>query len=125
MRRWKTAPCWWNGRSARPCRKVCACAWTPKAPAAAPCCKGRPAGECWRTPMSEAFLAQAGWGDAVPAPLPGDASTRSYVRLTRRGESAMLMRQPQSAETPAAAAHAGEAERRALGYNAVARLAGA
>ncbi len=37
----------------------------------------------------------------------------------------MLMDQPQSAETPAAPAHATPEERRALGYNAVARLAGA
>jgi hypothetical protein len=35
------------------------------------------------------------------------------------------MDQPQSAEAPAAPPHAGEAERRALGYNAMARLAGA
>ena len=75
--------------------------------------------------MTDAFLNKAGWGDAVLAPLPGDASTRSYVRLTRGAESAMLMRQPQNAESPIAPAHANEAERRALGYNAVARLAGA
>ena len=77
--------------------------------------------------MSEqdAFLAQAGWGDATVAPLPGDASTRRYARLTRRSESAMLMHQPQSAETPPAPADANEKTRRALGYNAVARLAGA
>jgi aminoglycoside/choline kinase family phosphotransferase len=37
----------------------------------------------------------------------------------------MLMDQPQSAETPAAPANATADERRALGYNAVARLAGA
>jgi aminoglycoside/choline kinase family phosphotransferase len=72
-----------------------------------------------------AFLRKAGWGDAAVAPLPGDASTRRYARLTRRHESAMLMDQPQGAEAPAAPAGAGEAARRALGYNAVARLAGA
>jgi aminoglycoside/choline kinase family phosphotransferase len=71
------------------------------------------------------FLQQAGWGDADVAPLPGDASTRRYARLTRGGERAMLMHQPQGAETPAAPANASEEERRALGYNAVARLAGA
>jgi aminoglycoside/choline kinase family phosphotransferase len=72
----------------------------------------------------DAFLAGAGWGDAVRAPLPGDASTRRYVHLTRNGRSALLMDQPQAAETPAATASATPEERRALGYNAVARLAG-
>jgi aminoglycoside/choline kinase family phosphotransferase len=57
--------------------------------------------------------------------LPGDASTRRYVRLSLNGRPAMLMDQPQSAETPAASSSATPDERRALGYNAVARLAGA
>ena len=35
-------------------------------------------------------------------PLTGDASTRRYIRLTRQGGKAMLMDQPQGAETPAA-----------------------
>jgi hypothetical protein len=38
---------------------------------------------------------------------------------------AMLMDQPQGAETPVAPANATPDERRALGYNAIARLAGA
>ncbi len=71
------------------------------------------------------FLASVGWGDAARAPLPGDASTRRYVRLSRAGKNAMLMDQPQHAETPAAPADATPEERRALGYNAIARLAGA
>lgn len=75
--------------------------------------------------MSEAFLKKSGWGDAKVAPLPGDASTRSYARLFRGDETAMLMHQPPGAETAAASAGSGESERRALGYNAVARLAGA
>lgn len=41
--------------------------------------------------MPEHFLARAGWGDAVGTPLAGDASGRRYVRLTRGGESAVLM----------------------------------
>jgi hypothetical protein len=73
----------------------------------------------------QAFLTRAGWGDAVRIPLPGDASTRSYIRLQQNGRTALLMDQPQSAETPAAPASASPSERRALGYNAVARLAGA
>ena len=40
------------------------------------------------------FLARAGWGAAVRAPLPSDASFRRYVRLTRDGETAMLMDAP-------------------------------
>jgi N-acetylmuramate 1-kinase len=78
-----------------------------------------------RDEAREAFLKSAGWGDAARAPLPGDASTRRYVRLDRGGAKAMLMDQPQSAETPAAPANATPEARRALGYNAVARLAGA
>ena len=72
-----------------------------------------------------AFLAGAGWGEAALFPLPGDASTRHYVRIARRGQSAMLMDQPQGAETPIAPPGASAEERRALGYNAVASLAGA
>lgn len=78
-----------------------------------------------RADAMDVFLAASGWGDAVRRPLPGDASTRRYVRLERGGHNAMLMDQPQSAETPAAPADATPEERRALGYNAVARLAGA
>lgn len=71
------------------------------------------------------FLARSGWGDALVTPLPGDASTRRYARLVMGGRKAMLMDQPQNAEAPAAPAGASEEVRRALGYNAVARLAGA
>ncbi len=71
------------------------------------------------------FLARAGWGDASVTPLPGDASTRRYLRLAMDGRKAMLMDQPQDAEAPTAPAGASEETRRALGYNAVARLAGA
>ena len=71
------------------------------------------------------FLVASGWGDASVTPLPGDASTRRYARLARGSESHMLMDQPQGAETPTAPPDASEAERQALGYNAVARLAGA
>ncbi len=71
------------------------------------------------------FLHRSGWGGAVVTPLPGDASTRRYARLGLGARKAMLMDQPQDAETPAAPPGAGAEERRALGYNAVARLAGA
>src|ERR1700744_6112152 len=71
------------------------------------------------------FLDRAGWGGAEVTPLPGDASTRHYARLTAGSRRALLMDQPQNAETPPAPEHASAAERKALGYNAVARLAGA
>jgi hypothetical protein len=71
------------------------------------------------------FLRAAGWGDAEIAPLPGDASTRHYARLNHKGRHAMLMDQPQAAEAAIAPPDADETTRRALGYNAVARLAGA
>ncbi|MBV9540393.1 MAG: aminoglycoside phosphotransferase, partial [Alphaproteobacteria bacterium] len=67
-----------------------------------------------RAAQMDAFLAASGWGDAVRAPLPGDASTRRYVRLARNDKRAMLMDQPQSAETPAASSNATPDERRAL-----------
>ncbi len=75
------------------------------------------------------FLRAAGWGDAVRAPLAGDASSRRYLRLVRssepRGpERAVLMDAPPAAESAACPPGASEAERRALGYNALARLAG-
>jgi len=78
-----------------------------------------------RSEAMHEFLVRAGWGEATRLPLPGDASTRRYVRLQDKGHTALLMDQPQAAETPAAPADATPNERRALGYNAVARLAGA
>jgi len=71
------------------------------------------------------FLRGAGWGDASLSPLPGDASTRRYIRLDQGGKTAMLMDQPQSAEAPQCPPGASPDQRRALGYNAIARLAGA
>jgi N-acetylmuramate 1-kinase len=71
------------------------------------------------------FLTRSGWGDATVTPLPGDASTRRYARLALSGRKAMLMDQPQAAEGAVAPPGASEETRRALGYNAVARLAGA
>lgn len=78
-----------------------------------------------REAAMRAFLEASGWGTAKVTPLPGDASSRRYARLDLNGRAAMLMDQPQQAETPAAPPGAGAEERRALGYNAVARLAGA
>jgi hypothetical protein len=70
------------------------------------------------------FLAAAGWAGDILA-VRGDASTRRYYRVLRGDRSAMLMDQPQKAEAPPCPPAATPEERRALGYNAVARLAGA
>lgn len=47
-----------------------------------------------RAALSRAFLARAGWGGADRRFLAGDASDRSYDRLTRLGETAVLMDAP-------------------------------
>lgn len=47
-----------------------------------------------RQALSTAFLARAGWGGAERRFLAGDASDRSYDRLTRPGSSAVLMDAP-------------------------------
>jgi hypothetical protein len=78
-----------------------------------------------RSEAARAFLARAGWEGAAVAALPGDASTRRYFRVRRNGSGAMLMDQPQSAEAAPCPPAATPEERQALGYNAVARLAGA
>lgn len=77
-----------------------------------------------RADLMTAFIERAGWGGAEMHPLAGDASTRRYIRLARRGHTAMLMDQPRGAETAACPPDATDAERRNLGYNAMARLAG-
>ena len=45
-----------------------------------------------------AFLKEAGWDTATRAPIAGDASTRTYVRLDRNGMSAILMDWPPGAD---------------------------
>lgn len=55
-----------------------------------------------RTAASAAFLAAVGWQDATRRHLAGDASDRSYARLVRGGQSAVLMDAPPgSADDPA------------------------
>lgn len=71
-----------------------------------------------------AFLKESGWTRADIVPLAGDASTRRYLRLEQDGRRALLMLAPPAAETAACPPQASKAERRALGYNALARLAG-
>jgi len=72
-----------------------------------------------------AFLDRTGWGAATITPLAGDASTRRYARVAVNGHRAMVMDQPQNAEEPSCPPDATPDERRLLGYNAIARLAGA
>jgi aminoglycoside/choline kinase family phosphotransferase len=81
--------------------------------------------EADRADEARAFLDGAGWGKATLTALPGDASTRRYARVAVNGHRAMLMDQPQNAEEPACPPDATPEQRRSLGYNAIARLAGA
>lgn len=69
------------------------------------------------------FLRRAGLAAAARAPLPGDASTRRYERLTAPdGRSLMLMDQAPAAESaPCDPAWTPE-QRRVQGWNATARL---
>lgn len=69
------------------------------------------------------FLKTAGLADAVRAPLAGDASTRRYERLTLPdGRTLMLMDQPPAAESAPCDPGWSADDRRASGWNAVARL---
>jgi N-acetylmuramate 1-kinase len=70
------------------------------------------------------YLAAQGLATAGRERLPGDASTRLYERLhLPSGGRLIFMDQPPSAETQPCPPEATPAERRALGYNAMARLA--
>lgn len=77
-----------------------------------------------REAIKAAFLEEAGFGEAKREMLAGDASTRRYERLyPPRGPSLIFMDQPPSVETHPCPPGATDDERRALGYNALARLA--
>ena len=77
-----------------------------------------------RETLKRQFLAEAGLSDAVRTTMAGDASTRLYERLRRTdGSSVILMDQPPAAESEPAPPDATPEERRAKGYNALARLA--
>jgi len=77
-----------------------------------------------RLSQMQSFLADNGWGEAVRSPIQGDASTRSYERLTLKARKAVLMNAPKGAELPSEPEGASVEQRKALGYNALARLAG-
>ncbi|MEM8772048.1 MAG: phosphotransferase [Pseudomonadota bacterium] len=70
------------------------------------------------------FLHRAGWAGADITPLAGDASSRSFKRVRNHEHCAILMIAPPGAETAACPPEASPEDRRALGYNASARLAG-
>jgi len=74
--------------------------------------------------MIAQFIEGAGWAGARRVPLPGDASTRRYERLSLGARTAMLTDAPPSAEQAPCAPDASPAERAEAGYNALARLAG-
>ncbi|HEY5289541.1 MAG TPA: phosphotransferase [Caulobacteraceae bacterium] len=77
-----------------------------------------------REEARRAFLGRAGMGEATREALAGDASTRRYERIHRPvGPPLIFMDQPPSAETQPCPPGASAAERAALGYNALARLA--
>jgi len=77
-----------------------------------------------REAQKAAFLAAHGLGDARRRSLGGDASTRAYERLALAdGTSLIFMDQPPSAESAPCDPRATPEERRAAGYNALARLA--
>lgn len=76
-----------------------------------------------RSEALQRLLKDAGFTDAERLPLAGDASTRRYERLVLPGRRAILMDAPPSAESAPCPPGATPAERRALGWNAAARLA--
>jgi aminoglycoside/choline kinase family phosphotransferase len=75
-----------------------------------------------RSYAMEQFLRLSGWDKAERVSLGQDASTRSYTRLVKAGHSVLLMDAPRL-EAPVAPLKATTAERKALGWNATARLA--
>ncbi|MFN0024714.1 MAG: aminoglycoside phosphotransferase family protein [Parvularculaceae bacterium] len=77
-----------------------------------------------RAEQRRLFLDRSGWGASIALPMAGDASTRSYERLSLGGRTAVLMNAPPAAESAACPPDASPEARRALGYNAMARLAG-
>lgn len=69
------------------------------------------------------LLAETGFAQAERAPLAGDASTRRYERLRLGDRRAVLMDAPKTAESEPCPPEATPDQRRAMGWNAAARLA--
>ena len=70
------------------------------------------------------FLKAANWDKSTRHSVPGDASSRRYERLSMGTQKAVLMDAPKGAETPSEPEGASAEDRKALGYNALARIAG-
>ena len=78
-----------------------------------------------REDLRVTFLRKSGVGDARREPMGGDASTRAYERLyLTDGSTRVFMDQPPALETAVAPPEASPDQRRAMGYNALTRLAG-
>ncbi len=77
-----------------------------------------------RRELLQHFLDSAGWGRARQDVLRADASTRSYRRLHRGADQVLLMDAPPAVESAPCPPGATPEQRAALGYNALARLAG-
>ena len=71
----------------------------------------------------ERLLSATGFSAARREPIAGDASTRRYERLFDGARQAILMDAPRANESPPCPPGASDADRRALGWNAVSRLA--
>lgn len=80
--------------------------------------------ETGRGAARRAFLDENGWSGIAPQAFPGDASTRRYFRVRDGERVAILMDAPCASETSICPPEASPQERRRLGYNALARLAG-
>src|SRR5262245_57159158 len=76
-----------------------------------------------RDAVLERLLTRTGFADAERRPLAVDAATRRYERLILPDRTAGLMDAPRSAESGPCPPGANAAERRALGWNAMSRLA--
>ncbi len=70
-----------------------------------------------------AFLDRHGLADVTRIPLAGDASTRRYERLVAPGRASLIFMDQPPVETAPCPPDAGPDQRRAAGYNAMARLA--
>lgn len=70
-------------------------------------------------------MSEAGFGGAARDPLAQDASTRAYERIAHNGATAILMKAPPGNEgaNPPCPPDADEETRKALGWNALSRLA--
>jgi N-acetylmuramate 1-kinase len=62
---------------------------------------GKAAAQVERLAALRSFIETSGYADADRRHMPGDASTRSYARLVRDGESLILMNAPRRPDGPA------------------------